>query len=172
MTDEQILQAFNGRWRIKKETLPLDSLKYEGIAERVKSLCLDFFRTGILLASDTVTSSTAEEQTPTIPMSVIVDADVEANGFDFFWSLYDKKVGKPKAQKLWAKLSLDERKACLAYIPLYKQAQPDKQFRKNPETFLRNHSWNDELIYRNNAADNKPSIQQQRIDKLATILTD
>ena len=169
MTEEQILQAFNGRWRIKKETLPLDSLKYEGIAERVKELCRDFFEAGILLAS----SSECQTVSPSvIPLSTIIDTDVEVNGFDFFWNAYEKKVGRPKCEKLWAKLTLAEKKACLDYIPLYKQAQPDKQFRKNPETFLRNHSWNDELIYRNNAADNKPSLQQQRIDKLATILTD
>ena len=36
------------------------------------------------------------------------------------------------------------------YIPKYKQAQPDKQYRKNPETFLRNRSWEDELIFKNN----------------------
>ena len=68
--------------------------------------------------------------------------------FDDFWNLYDKKVGKPKCISLWQKLTKTERKSCMQYIPLYKQAQPDKQFRKNPETFLRNKSWNDELIYR------------------------
>ena len=35
------------------------------------------------------------------------------------------------------------------YIELYKQSQPDKQFRKNPETFLNNKSWNDEIINTN-----------------------
>ena len=32
--------------------------------------------------------------------------------------------------------------------PLYVKAQPDKQYRKNPETFLRNKSWHDEIINR------------------------
>ena len=69
--------------------------------------------------------------------------------FGMFWNLYDKKVGKEKCQKLWHKLSKKDKEKCLDYIPLYKQAQPDKKFRKNPETFLRNKSWNDELIYNN-----------------------
>ena len=34
----------------------------------------------------------------------------------------------------------------MEHIPKYKQAQPDKKFRKNPETFLNNKSWNDEII--------------------------
>ena len=168
MTQEETQKAFEGRWRIKKETLPLDSLKYEGIAEGVKELCRDFFEAGILLAS----SSECQTVSPSvIPLSTIIDTDVEVNGFDFFWNAYEKKVGRPKCEKLWAKLTLAEKKACLAYIPLYKQAHPDKQYRKNPETFLRNKSWNDELIFRNNGT-SQPTIEQQRRIKLASILTD
>lgn len=71
--------------------------------------------------------------------------------FDEFWSLYDKKCDKAKCMSLWAKLSPKDKAACMEYIPRYKEAQPDKQFRKHPLTFLRNKSWNDELIFRNNA---------------------
>ncbi len=41
----------------------------------------------------------------------------------------------------------------MLYIPKYKAAQPNKQYRKNPETFLNNKSWNDELIYYGTSAD-------------------
>ena len=34
----------------------------------------------------------------------------------------------------------------IKYIPNYKSATPDKKYRKNPETFLNNRSWKDELI--------------------------
>jgi hypothetical protein len=66
--------------------------------------------------------------------------------FEVFWKLYDKKVGKIKAQKLYDALSVEDRKAAIEYIPLYKQSRPDKQYRKNPETFLRNRAWEDEII--------------------------
>lgn len=75
------------------------------------------------------------------------DVEVLPPQFDEFWNAYDKKVGKSKAMKLWAKLTNKEKAACLDYLPQYKVAQPDKQYRKNPETFLRNKCWNDELIY-------------------------
>ena len=164
MTQEQISRAFENRWRVKVESNP----KYSDIIPDIKSLCLDFFETGILLAS----SSECQTVSPSvIPLSTIIDTDVEVNGFDFFWNAYEKKVGRPKCEKLWAKLTLAEKKACLDYIPLYKQAQPDKQSRKNPETFLRNKSWNDEIIPRNNG-NTKPTIEQQRIDRLASILTE
>lgn len=76
-------------------------------------------------------------------------AEVIPPQFEEFWDAYDKKVGRPKAMKLWAKLSGRDKAECLAYIPKYKAAQPDKKYRKNPETFLRGQSWNDELIYAN-----------------------
>lgn len=71
--------------------------------------------------------------------------------FDLFWNTYDKKVGeRKKIEKKWDSLSLIEQQMIMTYIPNYIISQPDKQYRKNPETFLNNKSWNDELIYKSN----------------------
>ncbi len=68
--------------------------------------------------------------------------------FDAFWELYDKKVGKKESLiKKWLKLSDMERELAMSYIPKYIQSQPDKKYRKNPETFLNQKAWNDELIF-------------------------
>jgi hypothetical protein len=67
--------------------------------------------------------------------------------FDFFWDYYDKKVGeKGKIKKKWDKLTDEERQKAFNFIESYKIVQPDKYYRKNPETFLNNKSWNDEII--------------------------
>ncbi len=66
--------------------------------------------------------------------------------FDLFWNLYDKKVSSSKCKSKWDKLTLQEQKKAMVFIPRYKQTTPDKKFRKNPETFLNNKSWNDELV--------------------------
>lgn len=66
--------------------------------------------------------------------------------FQEFWDLYDKKVDRPKCEKAYAKLSLKDRKAIFEYLPRYNQAQPDKQFRRNPLTFLNNRTWENEII--------------------------
>lgn len=81
--------------------------------------------------------------------ATVSDGSPSESSFEQFWNLYDKKVARPKCEKLWQKLSKQEKDACMKYVPLYVQAQPDKQYRKNPETFLRNKSWNDEIITRN-----------------------
>jgi hypothetical protein len=67
--------------------------------------------------------------------------------FEFFWVLYDKKVGsKDKLVKKWAALTDQERSDAINHVPKYKLAQPDKKFRKDPATYLNNKSWNDEII--------------------------
>lgn len=70
--------------------------------------------------------------------------------FEQFWDEYDKKVGKrSKIETKWNKLTNQQREAAIKHIPLYKLAQPDKRYRKNPETYLNNEAWNDEIIEAN-----------------------
>jgi hypothetical protein len=90
-----------------------------------------------------------ENRTITINENINID-------FEWFWNDYDKKVGdKQKLKKKWNKLTDEERQNAMNYLDLYKQSVPDKQFRKNPESFLNNKSWNDEIIKRNNATSTK-----------------
>ena len=74
-------------------------------------------------------------------------SDDTPTSFTNFWNIYDKKVGsREKLKNKWEQLQEEERLKAIEFIPKYKTAQPDKFFRKNPETFLKNKSWNDELI--------------------------
>lgn len=67
--------------------------------------------------------------------------------FNEFWDLYDKKVGnKDLLEKKWLKLKDSEREQIMVYLPKYKISKPDKQFRKNPDTFLNQRGWEHELI--------------------------
>lgn len=67
--------------------------------------------------------------------------------FEDFWNLYDKKVGdKSKLVKKWENLSDNDREQIMQHIPKYKLAQPDKQYRKNAETYFNNKGWKDEII--------------------------
>jgi uncharacterized protein YdaU (DUF1376 family) len=81
--------------------------------------------------------------------------------FDDFWEEYDKKVGKKEIiEKKWEKLPQKTKEEILRYIPNYKLSQPDKKFRKNPETFLNNESWNDEIILTNGKQTEQRTNQQ------------
>lgn len=67
--------------------------------------------------------------------------------FEIFWDMYDKKVGRnEKIKSMWDKLSVETQQKILNYIPKYIELRPNKEFRKDPQTFFDNESWNDELI--------------------------
>ncbi|CAB5218615.1 Protein of unknown function DUF1376 [uncultured Caudovirales phage] len=90
-----------------------------------------------------------ETETETENITITKDENVNID-FEWFWNDYDKKIGaKDKLKKKWNKLTDEERQNAMNYIELYKLSVPDKQFRKNPETFINNKSWNDELIKSN-----------------------
>ena len=107
-----------------------------------------------------------ETETETINRNINKDINVD---FEFFWNEYDKKVGvKEKLKKKWDKLTDEERQNAMNYIDLYKQSVPDKQFRKNPETFLNNKSWNDEIIKRTDSA-TKLSYAEREWERLKNL---
>lgn len=131
--------------------------------EVLHSLCRDFFEAGIIIGEN---ASPANNVVP-VGCGTAAAPQIEDTDFAFFWQSYDKKVGKDKCIRLWRKLSKQEKMICMQYVPLYKQAQPDKQFRKNPETFLRNKSWQDEIIIRNNEEQHRLQRLKQAAEVIA-----
>jgi len=67
-------------------------------------------------------------------------------GFEDFWDLYAKKVDRQKCEGKWIGLTDEERKNCIEKLPAYIQSTPDKKFRRDPETYLNNKSWENEII--------------------------
>jgi len=64
--------------------------------------------------------------------------------FEQFWDAYGKKVDKTKAQNKWDRLSTKDQQRAIEHVPGYVRATPDKQFRKNPVTYLNGKCWLDE----------------------------
>jgi len=85
---------------------------------------------------------------------IVCDAKTD-DQFDEFWNLYDKKTNMAKCKKKYLKLSQTNRDKIRETLPSYISSTPDKQYRKNPETYLNNHSWNDEII---TSSGNKPTF--------------
>jgi len=71
--------------------------------------------------------------------------DLIADRFDEFWNLYGKKSDTSKCKAKFAKLTDAEIDLLFAKLPLYIQSTPDKQYRKNPITWLNGKCWNDEI---------------------------
>ena len=108
-------------------------------------------------------------ETETENITITINENINID-FDWFWNEYDKKVGdKQKLKKKWNKLTDIERQNAMNYIDLYKQSVPDKQFRKNPETFLNNKSWNDEIINRSITPIHKLSYAEREANALRSL---
>lgn len=71
--------------------------------------------------------------------------------FNDFWKIYDKQVDRKKCLEKFTKLKDEEIKLIFEVLPNYISNTPDKQFRKNPATWINNKCWND-------AEYNKPKV--------------
>ena len=156
-------KAFEGRWRIKADS------HSEAWIKGVKELCLDFFKTGILIGEGF--SVVEDEQIGTVIYKHDPILDTDDRGFSEWWDMYDKKIDRGKCEKKWEKLTDAERRACIAATPAYVASTSDIQFRRNPMTYLNNKSWENQIIPRNNGTNNT-TIEERRRDKLASILTE
>lgn len=66
--------------------------------------------------------------------------------FESYWNLYDKKVDRKAAEPKWDQLTLNEQQDIMTFLPAYITSTPEKQFRKDPATFLNRRAWENELI--------------------------
>ena len=75
--------------------------------------------------------------------------------FEEFWNAYDKKTSpKDKCSERWAALSDVERLTAMKHIPEYIRSQPEKQYRKDPLSYLNQKAFNNEIIQRGSHANN------------------
>lgn len=85
--------------------------------------------------------------------------------FEEFWNAYDKKVDKKVSEAKWVLLKEEEKKAIMLFLPEYIKSTPEKQFRKDPETFLNRRSWENEIIKPQTEITGKPVLKGSVIDK-------
>ena len=122
--------------------------------KEINYLCRKFFEAGIKASN--------QEQ-----------IEISTADFEQWWNIYDKKRGREKCLQKWKKLTLKERQDCIKMTPLYVGATPDKQYRKDPLTYLNGKCWNDEIIVNNKIYGTRQvTTDTDRAKKLADILTD
>jgi len=80
--------------------------------------------------------------------------------FENFWDTYNKKIGnKESIYKLYRKLKEEDRKEIIETLPAYILSTPDKKFRKNPQTYLKQKGWLDEIITSNRITKEKFDLE-------------
>ena len=75
--------------------------------------------------------------------------------FNDFWDRYDKKINRDDCLKKWKKLSLVDMQEALKMVDYYVKSTPDKQYRKNPATWIYQKSWRNEVIGRSGETETK-----------------
>ena len=101
------------------------------------------------------------------PDTINIDSNIDNNkiykSFIDWWKLYDKKIGKDKALKFWTK-KLDQSLVddIMNHTKRYVKAT-DKQFRKNPYTYLFNSSWEDEIMNEVEEQQSNPYVDAQKL---------
>lgn len=88
------------------------------------------------------------------------DITKETSDFDLFWDAYDKKADRSKCKKKWNKLKQEEKDKIMNTLPAYVLSTPDKQYRKNPSTYLNNKSWENEINIKS-----KDEIEKETINR-------
>lgn len=68
------------------------------------------------------------------------------DAFVIWWELYERKGSRKLSAEQWARLTPEDRAACIAKTPAYVRSKPDKVYRKDGERYLRNRTWEDEIL--------------------------
>ena len=90
--------------------------------------------------------------------------------FDDFWDGYQKKIGRDACLKKWSKLKQIEKEKIMEFLPAYIESTPEVKYRKNPQTFLNQKSWNDEIITKEKQREQFADKQANEFDELEAII--
>lgn len=85
--------------------------------------------------------------------------------FEDFWNLYDKKVDRKKCIQKWRRIKESDRELIMSHLPEYIESTPDKQYRKNPQTYLNGECWHDEVIHYQRAKEIKVNDHETIFEK-------
>tara|TARA_R100000306_G_scaffold60680_1_gene61279 strand:- start:169 stop:666 length:498 start_codon:yes stop_codon:yes gene_type:complete len=66
--------------------------------------------------------------------------------FNDFWDRYDKKINRDDCIKKWKKLSISDMQDAIKIVDIYVKSTPNKQYRKNPATWIYQKGWRNEVI--------------------------
>ena len=105
----------------------------------------------VMTSTDTVMTSDDTVNTCT-ELEVEVEVEVEKNikticdsRFEEFWNMYDHKKSKAKCEPKFNSLNESDINKIFEVLPNYIKSTPDKKYRKNPETWINQKCWNDEI---------------------------
>lgn len=146
----EILEQHN-KWRVSHEIF--ECFPFDTITEAIDTICLE---------ARNIKSKKSKQPSDDIAKKLTL--------FGTWWNKYNKKTGRELTQKKWINLTFEEIQTCLNVVDKYVESKPDKQFRKDPATYLNQKCWDDEIILPNNKVNGK-SISEVGEDVYTRIMS-
>jgi hypothetical protein len=138
-----------------------DAIKYENLCEKNRLIAENRYNTKSTSGKvgnqplPEVTKSTDNDSKSDSKSKSDNDSDskkeVTNDRFAEFWDLYGKKTDSSKCKTKFARLTKTEIELLFEKLPAYIKSTPDKQYRKNPITWLNGKCWNDEIMQNSQA---------------------
>jgi hypothetical protein len=148
-----------------------DALKYEKLCEKNRLIAETRYNTKSTTGKagnhslPQVTKSTDNDSKSDSKSKSDNDSDskkeVTNDRFAEFWDLYGKKTDSSKCKTKFARLTKTEIELLFEKLPAYIKSTPDKQYRKNPITWLNGKCWNDEIMQTGSNAQSVHTFDQQ-----------
>ena len=91
--------------------------------------------------------------------------------FDEFWETYNKKTGRVNCERIYARLKDKDYAKIKETLPIYLASVKDKQYLKNPQTYLNGKCWEDEIFQEAKTTEPTPSVPYEGFNPLSIDLS-
>ena len=91
--------------------------------------------------------------------------------FDEFWETYNKKTGRENCERIYARLKDKDYAKIKETLPIYLASVKDKQYLKNPQTYLNGKCWEDEIFQEAKTTEPTPSVPYEGFNPLSIDLS-
>ena len=83
-------------------------------------------------------------------IDIVKVKDINKLDFNLFWNLYPKKIARAKCEPKWNKLTFEQQTKIISTLPNFIKYKPFESYtHPNPETYLNQERWNDEIQVNN-----------------------
>ena len=91
--------------------------------------------------------------------------------FDEFWETYNKKTGRVNCERIYARLKDKDYAKIKETLPIYLASVKDKQYLKNPQTYLNGKCWEDEIFQEAKTTEPTSSVPYEGFNPLSIDLS-
>jgi hypothetical protein len=88
-----------------------------------------------------------------------VNETIDKIEFEEVWVSYGKKGNRKTSEQKWGRIKVQDRDLIREHIPRYVSSTPDKQYRKNFETYLSQQCWNDEVVEQHKTSTDRSAVK-------------